>query len=306
MTAVSSSPRRSLTRFAWMSIGAALVTIGLKAAAYQLTGSVGLLSDALESLVNLAGAVGALAMLTVAERPADEGHSYGHDKAEYFASGAEGALIVVAAVAIAVVAIGRLIHPQPLESLDVGVAVSSVAALVNLVVGQMLIRTGRRYDSAALEADGQHLMTDVWTTAGVVVGVGLVELTGLPWIDPVVALLAAANIVRAGVPLMRGAIDGLLDAALPEAERAALDDVLKRHIAVGLGFHAVRTRRAAARRFVSMHVLVPGHLTVAEGHTIAERIEAEVRAVIPRATVFTHVEPIDEAISYADQGLDRD
>jgi cation diffusion facilitator family transporter len=302
---MTSTPNGDLRRFAFLSIAAALVTIGMKTVAWRLTGSVGLLSDALESLVNLVAAVITLFMLIVAARPPDEDHAYGHEKAEYFASGAEGALILVAAAGIAWTAIDRLLAPRPLEQVGWGVLVSTGASVVNFGVARVLLRAGKRYHSIALEADARHLLTDVWTTAGVLAAVGLVALTGWNVLDPIIALVVAAQIVWTGVHLLRRSAAGLLDTALAPQEQASLREVLARHEGPGLQFHAVRTRQAASRRFVSMHVLVPGGWTVRVGHELAERIEAEVRAVIPNATVFTHLEAIEDPISFQDQGLDR-
>ena len=294
-----------LARFAWLSVATAFVTIVLKLAAWRLTGSVGLLSDALESFVNLAAAVMALAMITVAARPPDEEHAFGYGKAEYFASGAEGTLILVASAGIAWAAIGRLLHPRPLEQAGLGLALSAAASLVNLAVARVLLSAGRRHHSIALEADGHHLMTDVWTSAGVIAGIGAVAATGWRWLDPVVALGVAAQIVWMGVRLVRRSWLGLLDTALPAPERAALQAVLDRHGADGVHFHAVRTRQAGARRFVDMHVLVPGAWTVRRGHDLLEAIEADVRAALPRAIVFTHLEALEDPASFRDQDLDR-
>ena len=297
--------RGSLTRFAWLSIGAAVVTMVLKGLAYHLTGSVGLLSDALESLVNLAGALMALAMLSAAARPPDEDHAYGHGKAEYFSSVLEGTLILIAAASIGVVAVGRLIHPQPLERIGVGLGVSIVASIVNLGVAVVLLRTGKRERSIALTANANHLLTDVWTSAGVVVGVAAVTLTGWYALDPIVALFVAANIVWSGYRLLRLSVDGLMDRALPAAEHAAVRAVLDAHAASGIQYHALRTRESGARRFVSLHVLVPGDWTVHRGHALLERIESEIRAVVPGATVLTHLESLDDPASWDDQTLDR-
>jgi cation diffusion facilitator family transporter len=296
---------RSLARFAWLSISAALVTIVMKTTAWKLTGSVGLLSDAVESLVNLAAAATALWMLTLAVRPADEDHNYGHAKAEYFASGVEGALILLAAVAIGWTAVDRLRHPQPIEQAGFGLAISTGASLVNFAVARVLFGAGKRYHSIALEADAHHLMTDVWTSGGVLVGIGLVMVTGWGWLDPVVALLVAANIVWAGVKLVHRSALGLLDTALPAAEQAALQLVLERYTTPEVKFHAVRSRQAAARSFVSMHVLVPGDWPVAKGHELLERIELDIRGAIRNVTVFTHLESLEDPSSYMDEGLDR-
>ena len=295
----------SLARFAWVSIAAAVATIAMKTAAWLLTGSVGLLSDAAESVVNLAAALTALWMLTLAVRPPDEEHPYGHAKAEYFASGVEGGLILVAAVAIAWTAVGRLLHPRPIAQVGLGLAVSTGASLVNLVVARVLFRAGRQYRSIALEADARHLMTDVWTSAGVLVGIGVVALTGWQWLDPVVALGVAANIVWTGVRLVHRSAQGLLDTALPAEQQEALQAVLARFAGPEVRFHAVRTRQAGARSFVSMHVLVPGDWTVGNGHRLAEEVEREVRAALPQVTVFTHLESLDDPASFLDEGLDR-
>jgi cation diffusion facilitator family transporter len=297
--------RSSLTRYAWLSIAAALVTIGLKTGAYWLTDSVGLLSDALESLVNLVAAIVALVALTVAARPADDDHAFGHSKAEYFSSGLEGGLIVLAAFVIAVTALDRLLHPRPLVHIGLGLGVSLVASLVNLGTARVLFAAGRRYQSITLEADAHHLMTDVWTSAGVLLGVGAVRLTGWGWLDPVVALAVAANIVRMGISLVRRSFHGLMDVALPVEEQALIKEVLDRHRHEGIDYHAFRTRRAAARRFVSVHVLVPGAWTVQQGHDLVERIEAEVCALLPHTTISTHLEPREDPASWHDVELDR-
>lgn len=294
-----------LARFAWLSVAAALATIVLKLMAWRLTSSVGLLSDALESFVNLAAAVMAVAMITVAARPADEAHAFGYGKAEYFASGAEGALILLAAVGIAWTAVERLLHPRPLEHTSLGLTVSAAAALVNLAVARVLIAVGRRRHSIALEADGHHLMTDVWTSVGVIAGVAAVAVTGWNPLDPIVALAVAVNIVWMGVRLVRRSWLGLLDVALPPEELAALRLVLERHGSAEVRFHAVRTRQAGTRRFVDMHVLVPGAWTVSRGHALLERIEDDVRAALPGATVLTHLEALEDPASFRDQELDR-
>lgn len=296
------SPTR---RFALLSIAAALLTIALKAAAWWITGSVGLLSDALEGTINLAGALVMLAALGIAALPPDEQHAYGYSKVEYFSSGIEGGLIVIAALAIAWTAIERLLAPRPLEHVGAGLAVSVAASLVNLAVARRLAGAARRYRSIALEADARHLATDVWTSAGVVAGVAAAWATGWQRLDPLIALAVAAHIVCAGYHLVRRSFQGLLDRALPEADLARLNEVLERHRALGIDFHAVRTRQAGARSFVSLHVLVPGEWTVAQGHDEAHRVEEEIRGVLPGATVMTHVEPIGYPESYQDIELDN-
>jgi cation diffusion facilitator family transporter len=295
----------SLTRFAWLSIAAALATMALKALAYGLTGSVGLLSDAMESLVNLAGAFMALAMLTVAARPPDEDHPHGHGKAEYFSAGAEGALIVIAAVAIGVAAIDRLLHPRPLQQVGLGLAVSVAASLVNLGVALVLFRAARAHRSATLQANAHHLLTDVWTSAGVVAGVTGVAVTGWLVLDPLIALAVAVNIVVTGVRILRNSVAGLMDAALPAHELQLLRELLDRRAAEGIEYHALRTRQSGARRFVSVHILVPPEWSVQQGHELLERIEADIRRALPPVTVDTHLEPLGDPAALADQDLHR-
>ena len=297
--------RSFLTRFAWLSIAAAVLTIALKTIAYLLTGSVGLLSDALESFVNLVGALMALAMLTIAARPADEDHAYGHSKAEYFSSGVEGTLILIAAVSIGGAAIPKLITPTPLEQIGLGLGVSIAASLVNLFVARVLLRAGKLHHSITLEANANHLMTDVWTSAGVFVGVGAVALTGWERLDPMVALLVAGNIVRSGVRIVRNSALGLMDTALPVEEQNTLRRVLEPYRQSGVQFHALRTRQSGARQFVSLHALVPGIWTVQRGHRLLESIEADIRHALPSVTVFTHLESLSDPTSWYDTSLDR-
>jgi cation diffusion facilitator family transporter len=298
--------RAFLTRFAWLSIGAALATITLKVAAYLLTGSVGLLSDAIESLVNLAGAVIALIMLTIAARPADESHVYGHSKAEYFASLAEGLLILAAAIWIIVTAVERLLHPQGLQDLGIGLVVSAAASLINFTVARILMKQGKKQNSISLEADAHHLMTDVWTSVGVISGVAIAGLTGWIVIDPLLAIAVALNILWTGFQLIRRSVAGLMDAALPEQEQQQIEGVMKIYRERGVKFHALLTRQAAARRFISVHMLVPGEWTVHDAHHVAEDFEADVRAALGGVvTVFTHLEPVEDEISMEDIYLDR-
>jgi cation diffusion facilitator family transporter len=303
--ASNTTKRSSLTRFAWLSIAAAILTIALKAIAYLLTGSVGLLSDALESFVNLVGALMALAMLTIAARPADEDHAFGHSKAEYFSSGVEGTLILIAAVSIGVAAGQRLLSPKPLEQVGLGVGVSIAASLVNLFVARVLLRASKHYNSITLKANAQHLMTDVWTSAGVLAGVGAVALTGWERLDPIVAFIVAGNIIWAGVRIVRESVLGLMDTALPTEAQNAIQKVLESYGQDGVQYHALRTRQSAARQFVSLHVIVPGKWTVQRGHQLLERIEADLRGVMPNATVFTHLESLDDPASWNDATLDR-
>lgn len=298
--------RGTLTRYAWLSIAAALTTIFLKAGAYLLTGSVGLLSDAIESVVNLLAAVMALGMLIIAARPPDESHTYGHGKAEYFSSNAEGILIIVAAAGIAFAAVNRIIHPHEIEQIGIGLTVSVVASLINFVVARILLKAGKEHQSITLEADSHHLMTDVWTSVGVVAGVGAVSLTGWTILDPLIALVMAANIVYTGVTLIRRSIAGLMDASLSTQEMQAIENVLDNYRAeFGIDFHALRTRQAGARHFISVHVLVPGAWTVHDAHHIAEDIETDIRAAVQNSVAFTHLEPIEDEISHEDISLDR-
>ena len=295
-----------LERYAWLSIAAALATITLKTLAWWLTGSVSLLSDALESIVNLAAALLALTMLRVAASPPDENHPYGFSKAEYFAAGIEGALIVLAAAGILASAIPRLVEPQPIQAALLGLALSAAASGINLGVGMLLIRVGRREHSIALEADGHHLMTDVWTSAGVIAGVALVFLTGWLRLDPLVALAVAVHIVWIGLRLMRRSWKGLLDAAISIEDTGEVTRLFTEYSKrYGVSFHALRTRQAGARRFISFHFLVPDAWTVAQAHQLSEEIEARIRSMVPNAAVFTHIEPISDPSSYDDQELDR-
>ncbi len=277
----------------------------MKMVAWLLTDSVGLLSDAMESVVNLVAALVALVVILWSTRPPDEDHSYGHEKADYLSAGFEGALIVLAAVTIAYAAIGRLIDPSGLTDVGAGLAVSLAATLVNLVVGRYLISTGHEEGSMTLEADGRHLMTDVWTSIGVVFGIALVYLTGWDRLDPIIAILVAANIVRTGLSLMRGSMAGLMDKALPDEELKVVTTVLDGHASDTIQFHALRTRQAGRRVFISVHVLVPGGWSVQRGHDFAEGIEEEMRGAFDQVTVFTHLEPIEDPLSFEDTDLDR-
>ena len=292
--------------YAMLSIAAAVVTIGLKFGAYLVTGSVGLFSDAAESVVNLVAAVAALWALIYAARPPDEEHAYGHNKAEYFASGLESALILIAAAGIGYTAWGRLMEPQPLQNVGLGLSITLVAAVLNGGVALVILRAGRRLRSITLRADAQHLLTDVWTSLGVVAGVLTAQLTGWYVLDPLIALLVAANIVWTGVRLLNDTAHGLLDTALPPDEQVAISDVLSRYKQQGIRFHALRTRTSGQRRFVSMHVLVPGRWTVQRGHDLSERIEKDLAGALGgNTTFFIHVEPSEDPASFADQSLDR-
>jgi cation diffusion facilitator family transporter len=292
-----------LKRLMGLSILAALLTFGLKAAAYQVTGSVGLLADAGESATNLAAAVVALFCLWYAARPVDVEHTYGHEKIEYFSSGLEGMLILVAAGGIVWYAVRRLLAPQRLEALDVGSALTLLATAVNFAVGWLLVRAGRRAESIVVEADGRHLMADVYTSVSVVVGLGLVWLTELDWIDAAVALAVAGHIGWMGFDLVRRSFDGLMDRALPDAEQAKVRAAIEGLLEPGMDYHALRTRRAGSHRFADFHLLVPGVFTVRRAHEITERIEAAVRAALPEMEVTVHVEPIEDRAAYEDSAL---
>ena len=298
--------RASLRRYAVISIVAALATIGLKGGAYLITGSVGLLSDALESLVNLAAAIVALIALSAAARPEDEDHRYGHSKAEYFSSGFEGALIMLAAASIFYASVQRLVSPQPIERIGLGAGISIVASVINLLVARVLFRAGRQHQSITLEADAQHLMSDVWTSAGVIFGVSAAAMTGWQRLDPIIAILVAISIVWTGVGILRRSLLGLLDTAIPDDLQREITRIMARHARHGVRFHALRTRQAGAWRFIDFHVLVPGNWSVQRGHDLLEEIEEEVRGAIPNSSVFTHLEPIEDPASFADVHLERD
>jgi cation diffusion facilitator family transporter len=295
-----------LERYAWLSVAAAVATIALKTLAWQVTGSVGLLSDALESLINLAAALLAVAMLRLAAAPPDAQHPYGRFKAEYVASGIEGALIVFAAASIIYSAAPRLLAPQPIEAPLLGLALSAVATAINLGCALVLMRVGKREHSIALEGDGQHLMADVWTSVGVIAAVALVAATGWLILDPLIALAVAAHIVWTGALLMRRSFRGLLDAAIPRDDLAEVEKIFaeyrKRH---GVDFHALLTRRAGARRFISFHLLVPDEWTVARAHQLSEEIESRIRSLVEGSILLTHIEPISDPASYDDIKLDR-
>ncbi|HRL10937.1 MAG TPA: cation diffusion facilitator family transporter [Aggregatilineales bacterium] len=295
--------RASLVRYAWLSIGAAVVTIGLKTGAYWLTGSVGLLSDALESGVNLIAALVALGALVIAARPPDDQHNFGHDKAEYFSSGVEGALILVAAFSIAYTSIERLLNPQPLDQIGIGLVVSVAASLVNLLVARILLRAGKEHTSIVLEADAHHLMTDVWTSIGVVVGVAAVGLTGWLWLDGVIALLVAANIVNSGVRLLRRSALGLLDSTIDAADLQTVTTVLTQYADKGIRWHGIRSRQSGSRQFITLHILVPGDWTVQAGHDLLEALEKDIKRQLPYAVVITHLEPQGDPAAEADQAI---
>ena len=297
--------RPRLLRYAVISVLAALATIGLKGGAYLLTGSIGLLSDALESLVNLVAAVAALFALSVAARPADQEHTYGHTKAEYFSSGFEGLLILIAAASIVAAAVDRLFDPQPIEAPGLGLAITALASLINFGVARLLAQAGRRYESITLEGDAQHLMADVWTSIGVIVGVGAAALSGWHRLDSIVAIAVAINVLRSGFILVRRSMLGLLDTSLPEETLRTITNILDVHAAEGVRYHALRTRQAGARRFIAFHILVPGEWTVQRGHDLLEDIEDKIRTAVPNSSVDTHLEPIEDPVSFEDTRLER-
>jgi cation diffusion facilitator family transporter len=290
----------SARSYAALSIIAAVMTIALKFGAYFLTGSVGLLSDAFESIVNLVAALAAFWALSYASKPPDAEHTFGHSKAEYFSSALEGILILVAAVSIAVASVERLIHPHPIEQAGLGLGLALVATAINGGVAWILLQASRRLRSISLYADAHHLLTDVWTSVGVVLGIGLVSITGWEVLDPIVALLVAANIVWAGVKLLRETGAGLLDTAIPAAEHQKILLIMSEYESQGIQFHAMRTRVAGTHRFVSFHVLVPGAWTVQRGHDLCESIEQAISLALPGTDITTHLEPAEDPISWDD------
>ncbi|WP_299492364.1 cation diffusion facilitator family transporter [Acaryochloris sp. IP29b_bin.137] len=292
-------------RYTLLSIAAALVTMGLKFGAYQLTSSVGLFSDVAESSVNLVAALAAFWALTVAAQPPDKEHTFGHSKAEYFSSGLEGLLILVAAIGIGITALPRLFNPQPLAALELGLGLSLVASLVNGGVAWILLKAGKRLRSITLRADAHHLLTDVWTSIGVVAGLVIVKLTGWLILDPLMALLVAMHIAWVSIQLLRETMSGLMDSALPEADQAIIRATLTAYQAQGIQFHALRTRVAGARNFVSFHVLVPGNWTVQKGHELCDTLEQSIMTALPGTHVITHLEPLEDPVSWADAELDR-
>lgn len=305
MTAIHHHPPPSKSRYALLSMVAAILTIGIKFWAYRLTNSVSLFSDAAESVVNLLAALLAFWMLIIAARPPDDIHAFGHSKAEYFASGIEGMLIMLAAASIAYTAWGRLFDPQPLQRVDVGIVLSLIATAINAGVAWVVGRAGRRLRSIALQADAQHLLTDVWTSIGVILGIILVRITGWLILDPLIAIVVALNIVRAGFRLLHETSYGLLDSALPSDDQQVIAGVLTGYATNGITFHALRTRMAGPRRFVSLHVLVPGNWSVQHGHDVCEEIELSIVAALPDCNVLTHLEPLEDPAAWRDQGLDR-
>ena len=294
---------RRLSLLVLLSVAAAVVTLLLKGAAYLLTGSVGLLSDAAETLVNLAAALVAFASLRYAARPADRDHTYGHEKIEFFASGLEGGMVLVAAAVIAWEAVAHWRRPEPLAPLGAGLLLASLATAINAAVAVVLLRAGRRHDSIVLEADARHLLTGVWTTLGVIAALVLVWLTGWERLDPLIALAVAVHILWTGWGLVRRSFDGLMDHALPEREQEAVRAAVAAQLGPDMTFHALRTRRAGTRRFVEFHLLVPGDYTVRRAHDLTEKVEEAVRAALPGVEVTVHIEPIEEPAAWSDSEL---
>ncbi|VEI12697.1 cation diffusion facilitator family transporter [Trueperella bialowiezensis] len=300
-SAQSTQSAPNLTPYAWFAIGVAIVTIGLKAGAYYVTGSVSLLSDAMESVVNLVAAVIALVALILAAKPASSRYTYGRSKAEYFSAAVEGAMIFGAAALIIFASVQRLLKPQGVTELGIGLAISLVAALINGGAGIFLLRAGRKHRSITLQADGKHLLTDLYTSAGVICGLALVSVTGWYQLDPIIAILVAINILRTGVQLLREALAGLLDVTLPDADNQVIVNILRERTEEGkVTFHGLRTRQAGRQRFISFHLQVPGHWSVTQGHDFAHVIEEEITAKLPDSSVEIHVEPIEDASSYED------
>lgn len=296
----------SLAKFLYLSVAAAIVTILLKFYAYHVTGSMGFLSDALESFVNLFAALFALIMLKISQKPADDGHVFGHSKAEYFSSATEGALILIAAFSIIRTAIPRIVEPAPIENINTGLLFSLLASMVNLVVGFTLIKNGKKSKSLVLEADGRHLMTDVWTSVGVIVGILLVKFTGWLIIDPIIAILVALNIIYAGYKLISRSASGLMDATIPAEDLEKVILYLDSLKVNEIEYHSLLTRVAGQRKFISMHLLVPGEWSVKEGHDWADKVEETIIGLFNEpVTVSTHIEPVDDPASMEDIGIDR-
>lgn len=291
----------NLAKFAWMSIIVSVVVFGMKMAAWWATGSVGLLSDALESTVNIVAAVVALFALRTAMKPADAMHHFGRGKAEYFSASIEGFMILLAALIIVYTAIDRIISPRELEQIGWGLTISTVAAVINGGAALILLRAGKLHRSPVLVADGKHLMTDVWTSVGVIVGVGLVVITGWNRLDGIVALAVGLNIIVTGINLLRSSTAGLMDKALSDDDHLKIVKVLTKYEREDVKFHALQTREAGRQRFVSMHVLVPGAWTIQKGHDLSEELEADIIAELPDTIITTHVEPLEDERSWADE-----
>jgi len=282
----------SVRRMAVLSIATSLATLALKFTAYFLTGSVSLYSDALEAVVNVAAGLVALGALSLAARPADERHAFGHDKVEYLSSGVEGTLILIAAASIVVAAWQRLFSPQPIEQLSIGLVIALAAAAMNFATARVMLRAAKVHDSIVLEADAKHLLTDVWTSVAVVAGLVVVLVVpSLAILDSLMAIGVGIHIVFTGVELLRRSADGLMDTALPADEVVRAEQAIRSQLPDGTSFHALRTRKAASRRFVELHLLVPGATSVADSHALCDRIEAALGSALPKTAVTIHVEP---------------
>lgn len=297
--------KKSPATFALFSIIISIITISLKSLAYFLTGSVGLLSDAVESFVNLFAAFIAFIMLKIAQKPPDKNHLYGHTKAEYFSSIIEGGLIILAAFSISYSAIERLFHPRPLEKISLGLLMTTLASLINLLAGLFLIKKGKEYSSIALKADGEHLLTDVATSFGVIIAVSLVSLTKIQILDPLIALFVALNIILTGYSLIHQSISGLMDSALSKKDQLTINSILKKHCQFPIKYHGLLTRQSGSRKFVSFHLLVPDNWTVKKGHNLIEKIEKEIRQSLPNTHVLSHLEPVNDKKSLDDIKIDR-
>jgi cation diffusion facilitator family transporter len=297
---IQQTQRKSIAPILWLSIIASILTISIKSAAYLMTGSVGFMSDAMESFINLAAAIVAFLMLTIAARPPDKEHPFGHDKAEYFSSLIEGALIVLAAIGIGYAAIDRMYHPKPLEDLNIGMALSLLATLINLVTSRILMHFGKKHNSITLEADARHLMTDVWTTAGIITGIGLVKFTHWQLIDPLMAIAVAISIVYTGTKLIIRSTNGLMDKGLSDREMLIIKEILDRYKDQGIEYHALYTRQASSKRFITFHLLFPGDLSVHDAHETTKIIENEIREKLPYSDVFIHLEPLNDLDAHND------
>lgn len=295
----------SSQKLAGVSIAASLFTITFKLIAFFLTNSVSLLSDALESFVNLIAATITFFMIRLAHKPPDETHPYGHSKAEYLSSIAEGSFIMLAAGAIIFTAIQRLLNPSPLEAPGIGLIFSVLASIINLVVGLILVKNGKKRNSLALEADGHHLLTDVYTTAGVLIGLAVVYITKAFYLDPLIAIVVGLNIISAGFSIIQKSLAGFMDSSIEKTYRDFIKKTFAEYQAKHIEFHGLRTRTSGSRKFISFHLLVPGAWTVQQAHVLAEEVEKKMRDAIPQSTITTHIEPLEDPVSWADTELDR-
>jgi cation diffusion facilitator family transporter len=292
--------KKSLASIVWIPIIAAVLTIFIKSAAYYITGSVGFMSDAMESVINLIASIVAFISLTIAAQPADKKHPFGHDKAEYFSSLTEGILITLAALGIAYTGINRIYHPQPLEELNIGMALSIFATLINFGTALILLHYGRKHNSITLEADGHHLMTDVYTTVGIVTGIFLVKLTNWQLLDPIMAIVVAVSILYTGIKLIVRSTDGLMDQKLSEKDMILIKEILDKHKAQGVDYHALYTRQSSSKQFITFHLLFSGDITLSEAHEISKAVEIEITEKIPNSDIFIHMEPMNDPDAYDD------